>query len=251
MGKVIITGASGSIGRVVTKEMLLHGHEVVMACRNLDKAHKVLDVIARQILNEDPDGAVGLASRVEILQLDLEDSASIRAFVDSLHGCRVSAIFNNAGVINKEFKLNGDGVERTMAVNFLGPKLLTELLMPQFEEGAHIASMVSLACRFGRSDRARYSQIGAYADSKLALLRWAAGFAERNPQFHVNVCDPGIVNSNIIRLGRWFDPLTDIFFRPFISSPEKGARSALRALTEDVTMRWFTPRKVLDLGDWR
>ena len=251
MGKVIITGASGSIGRVVTKEMLLRGHDVVMACRNLDKARKVLDTIARQILREDPDGAVGLASRVEILRLDLEDSTSIRSFVDSLKGCDVSALFNNAGMINKEFELNSDGVERTMAVNFIGPKMLTELLLPQLEDGAHVVSMVSLASRFGRSDRARFSQIGAYADSKLALLRWAADFGTSNPQFRVNVCDPGIVNSNIIRLDRWFDPLTDIFFRPFISSPEKGARSALRALTEYVTMRWFTPRRVLDLNDWR
>ena len=46
----------------------------------------------------------------------------------------------------------------------------------------------------------------------------------------VNLCDPGVVDTGIIAMDRWFDPLADIFFRPFIRSVANGARPALRAL---------------------
>jgi hypothetical protein len=31
----------------------------------------------------------------------------------------------------------------------------------------------------------------------------------------------------------WFDPLTDIFFRPFIRTPRQGADTAIRLLLDD------------------
>lgn len=46
--------------------------------------------------------------------------------------------------------------------------------------------------------------------------------------------DPGVVNTGIITQHRWYDPLADIFFRPFIKSPEKGSIPLYRAATESV-----------------
>ena len=42
--------------------------------------------------------------------------------------------------------------------------------------------------------------------------------------------DPGIVNTNMITLNRWFDRIADVVFRPMISSPSEGAQSTLKAL---------------------
>ena len=46
--------------------------------------------------------------------------------------------------------------------------------------------------------------------------------------------DPGVVNTGIITQHRWYDPLADVFFRPFIKSPEKGSIPLYRAATESV-----------------
>ena len=46
--------------------------------------------------------------------------------------------------------------------------------------------------------------------------------------------DPGVVNTGIITQHRWYDPLANIFFRPFIKSPEKGSIPLYRAATESV-----------------
>ena len=51
----------------------------------------------------------------------------------------------------------------------------------------------------------------------------------------VNAADPGIVSTNIITMHMWFDPLTDIFFRPFIRTPRQGAATAISLLLDEET----------------
>ena len=49
----------------------------------------------------------------------------------------------------------------------------------------------------------------------------------------VNAADPGVVSTPIIRMKAWFDPLTDIFFRPFIRTPRQGAKTAIGLLLDE------------------
>jgi len=49
----------------------------------------------------------------------------------------------------------------------------------------------------------------------------------------VNAVDPGVVNTGMITMHKWYDPLADIFFRPFIKSPEQGAMTAILLATSD------------------
>lgn len=225
--RIIITGASGGIGSVVTRELAAQGHGVVMACRDTAKAEGV----RQRILAAHPQ------VRIDILPLDLGSLASVRAFADAVGDGPVSALFHNAGVISRGYSLTPDGFENTFCVNYFAPFLLTQLLLPRMREDARVACMVSLTCRFVQVDEAAlrpaekdFSQLGTYARSKLALLHFSQELARRRPGLRVNLADPGIVNSNMISLGRWFDPLADVLFRPFIKSPEQGAVPALAAL---------------------
>ena len=43
----------------------------------------------------------------------------------------------------------------------------------------------------------------------------------------VNAADPGIVSTDMIRMNEWFDPLTDIFYRPLVKTPAQGASTAI------------------------
>lgn len=241
-GRIIITGASGAMGAVATKAMAREGHKVVMACRNMEKTESV----RRQILQELP------RAEIEIKMLDLSSMKSVRRFVDDLGDEPVSALFNNAGVISKGYSLTSEGLENTFAVNYFGPFILTGLLLPWMPNDARIVNMVSLTCRFvsvsepslqpASSD---FSQLGTYARSKLCLLRFSQELARRYPDLRVNLADPGIVNSNMISMGRWFDPLADLLFRPFCKSPEKGARPAVAALSSGERNRYFIGKQVL------
>lgn len=223
------------MGSVAVKACAGKGDRVIMACRNLQKAESVRADIMRSLPSAD----------IEIASLDLSSMKSVRAFADSLSSVRIDALFNNAGIINRHFQTTEDGFENTIATNYLGPFLLTSLLLPRMAPHASVVNMVSLTCRFGRVDSAllpgkhRFSQLGTYSDTKLALLLFSIALSRRNPGLRVNVSDPGVVNSNMISMGRWFDGLADVLFRPFCKSPESGAAPALRALESVQNLEYF------------
>ena len=215
------------MGSAACEALAAKGVPILMACRNLKKAETVRDGILARHPSAD----------IEIWQLDLCSLASVREFADSIRPGSVDAVFHNAGALFRRYELTADGLEKTFSTNYFGPWMLTNLLLPKLPQGARIVSMVSLSCRFvklGESDlrpaSGDFSQIGAYARSKRALLSFSLELARRNPGLRVNLADPGIVASDLIDLGHWFDPLTDAVFKPFCNSPEKGVQPALRAL---------------------
>jgi hypothetical protein len=46
--------------------------------------------------------------------------------------------------------------------------------------------------------------------------------------------DPGVVNTGIITQHKWYDFLANIFFRPFIKSPQKGSLPLYNAGIEQI-----------------
>lgn len=242
--RIVVTGASGAMGAAATRFLAGKGFHVVMACRNPVKAESV-----RREIVEDIPGA-----EIEIRRLELSSLDSVREFAKGLEGERISALLNNAGVISRGYSLTGDGLENTFAVNYFGTVLLTRLLLPILTPEAHVVNTVSLTCRLVnvteeslRPEEKDFSRLRTYAKSKLALLHFSQELARRNPSLRVNMTDPGIVNSNMISMGKWFDPLADALFRPFCKSPEKGVRPALSALFSEESGKYFVGQRVMDI----
>ena len=244
MKTFLITGASGAMGSAAVRQLASEGHTVWMACRNLEKG----EAIRQQILQEYPEATLHLK------ELDLSSFDSVKTFAAQLkeEGVKLDGLFNNAGTMNRHFTKTRDGIETTWQVNFLSPCLLTRLLLPLLPEEAHIDNMVSLSAHYARLDEnfplrneKAYTQLGGYAQSKLALLLYTLELSHRVPQY-VNMSDPWIVNTPIIHLDRWFDPLADLFFRPVCYSPEKGVRPALRALSTHERGKYFVGKSVRD-----
>ena len=235
--QIIVTGASGSIGSAAVRALAQRGFGVIMACRNLEKGERVKSKILNSLPRAD----------LKLMQVDMASLKSVNHFADTLKdsGIRLGGVFNNAGTMNRNFTLSEDGFERTIVVNYIAPYFLTRSLLPLFQPDAHIVNMVSLTCSMAKIDNTffektekDFSQLGVYGDSKLALLLFTVALSQKT-EFHVNMADPGVVNSNMISLGRWFDPLADALFRPFCKSPEKGAIPAINALTTDVSGKYF------------
>ena len=235
-GRIIVTGATGSMGAAAVEALAERGILVLMACRNLKKAEAVRSDILTRIPQAD----------LVVQQLDLSSMASVRAFAEGIEEVYVIALFNNAGVISKDYSITGDGFENTFSVNYFGPWLLTRLLLPKLPADARIVNMVSLTCRFVSLDETTlqptekdFSQLGTYARAKRALLSFSLELARRHPTLHVNLADPGIVASNMIDLGHWYDPLADAFFKPLCKTPKAGVQPALRALAATEGNRYY------------
>ena len=228
----IITGADGGMGREITRAVAAAGYYVIMVCRDIVPAIPVKQEIEKDIPY----------AELEIMEADLASLTSVSALADKLHarGLPVTLLMNNAGTMCTCFRQTEDELETTVGVNYVAPYLLTRKLLPLMSEGSRIVNMVSCTYAIGKIEKEFFSKgrkgsfhrIPIYSNTKLALTLFTLELAERlkDKGITVNAADPGIVSTNIITMHQWFDPLTDIFFRPFIRTPRQGADTAIKLL---------------------
>ncbi len=231
----VITGADGGMGSEITRAVALAGYRVIMACCNLEKAEAKRKLLMKETNNED----------IEVWKIDLASLESVASFADRLLSStnRLALLMNNAGTMETGRHITDDGLERTVSVNYVGHYLLTRKLLPLMETGSRIVNMVSCTYAIGKLEfpdffiqgkKGSFWRIPVYSNTKLALTLFTIELARRvkDKGIVVNAADPGIVSTDIITMHQWFDPLTDIFFRPFIRTPYEGASTAIGLLLD-------------------
>jgi NAD(P)-dependent dehydrogenase (short-subunit alcohol dehydrogenase family) len=222
---VIVTGASSGLGLVVAREMAAAGATVVLAVRDLRKGREV---------------AAGIAGRTEVRELDVADLGSVRRFAQAWTG-PIDVLINNAGIMAVPYASTADGFESQFATNYLGPFVLTGLLLPHITN--RVVSVTSQLHRTGKvhledlaSAHRPYNAAAAYNDSKLAGVLFArelqrrleaAGSPVRSVMAH-----PGIASTKLARhatAGKVTHALRFLF-----NDPATGALSILFAATQDI-----------------
>ena len=155
MARVWVTGASSGIGRALALEYAKRGHDLVISARNLAQLEEVKQ-------------ACGDAVTVEIVHIDLTDSASIEAAAAQvLSSGYVDVLVNNGG-ISQRSKAEETPLEldrRIMEINYFGHVQVTKAILPSMLErgSGTIAVTSSLTGKWGFYLRS------AYAASKHAL----------------------------------------------------------------------------------
>jgi retinol dehydrogenase 12 len=235
---VLVTGSTGGIGLETARELARLGARVVVGARDAAKGQAVVDEIVRG------------GGQAEFLRIDMASFASIReaaARLAAVHP-KLDVLVNNAGVVTRKREVNADGHEVIWATNFLGPVLLTRLLLPQLlgAPRPRVVNVSSMAHGYGRIDwndlelAKGYRGIRAYANSKLALVLFTRELARREPRIAVNAVHPGAIATGIWRAA----PRPARFLLDLVlPSPKKGARPVVRLAAapemEGVTGRYF------------
>jgi NAD(P)-dependent dehydrogenase (short-subunit alcohol dehydrogenase family) len=150
---VLITGANRGLGLEFARQYAADGWRVIGTARR-------------------PDSAVDLKGLdVEILQLDVADPASVAGLAKNLDGRAIDLLINNAGIfprVSTLAEVNFDEVERTYAVNTIGPMRVTRALLPNLRlgSGKQIVSITSGLGSIANNTSGRYY---GYRESKAAL----------------------------------------------------------------------------------
>ncbi|KAI1161982.1 hypothetical protein F5B18DRAFT_625982 [Nemania serpens] len=181
---VLITGPSeGGIGAEVAIS-LAHANPflLILAGRNEDKIKPVIQKIRE----------INAAVQLKFVQLDLSVQASVRRAAESISTTveKIDIIINNAAIMACPWSKTEDGIESQFATNYLGPFLLTNLLLENNTvkmDGARIINTTSTAGNVGEvtfddvnfQDGKTYIPIAAYAQSKAAVMLFSAALASR------------------------------------------------------------------------
>ncbi len=234
-GKVaIVTGANSGIGYETTIGLVKKDFEVIMACRDIQKAKEAEAKIRK----------VHLRAKLKCMLLDLSSLADVKRFADEcktqLH--KLDLLVNNAGIMMSPYKVTVDAFENQLATNYIGHFALTGLLLPMLNNtsGARIVTLSSLSFKWSKIHfndlhaMKGYNKRTAYGQSKRACLMFAFELQRRwsvaNHQTISMAAHPGLSKTN---LDRFFPN----FIRPlgslFLQSAQMGALPVLYAALSD------------------
>jgi retinol dehydrogenase-12 len=233
----LVTGASTGIGLETVRGLAARGARVYLAGRSEPRAREAIDAVA----------GARVRSQLGYLPLDLGDLDSVRccaqAFLatdEPLHG-----LINNAGLAGRRGKTTS-GFELAFGTNYVGPFLLTELLLGRLRESAP-ARVVNVASEAHRGVRGidfdavqqptvTLTGMREYGVSKLANILHAGQLARRLRDEGVTsyALHPGVIASDIWRRVPW--PVRPLI-KARMRSPAEGARTTLYCATSSDVAR--------------
>jgi len=179
--KVLITGATGSIGEAIVKEYAKNGYFVYIHYNNnKQKAQELLDDIEQN---------------GELITFNMQDKDSIR---NALENIDVEVLINNAGIIkdNLFFFMDDNEWEDVINTNLSGLFYVTKVIsrnMMMNKKGS-IVNVASISGITGNSGQANYS---ASKGGVIALTKTLSIELGRY-NIRVNALAPGIIESEMI-----------------------------------------------------
>jgi short-subunit dehydrogenase len=237
--RVILTGATGGIGRATAAVLVLSGARLAIAARSADVLADVAEDLRR------------LGGEVVPTPCDVTAPADrerlVATTVQSFGGLDI--LINNSGVgsFGHFATSTEDVVRRVMEVNFFGPIELIRLAAPHLMAGNQPA-VVNVASRSGRRGMPAWPE---YSASKFALVGMSEALRGEFARFDIDVLTiiPGLTNSGFERNMLRRDGRMNIPFGRGMA-PERVAAGIVRAIRTNrrETVLGFDARWMLRLN---
>ncbi len=232
MAVSVVTGASGGIGRWIALGLARAGHVVVLVGRS----RRAGDATMHWITERMP------TARLELLIADLSLIAATRqaAMLIDARFPEIDLLVNNVGTFCTRREETEEGHERVLATNHLSAFVMTRALVPGLRAAAkahgsarivNVGSSTSDRARIDPTDlegKRRWGMVGAYSQSKLALMMTSFTWAARLQGTGVvaNVVHPGTVATKLVRAPGAVG-LAWRAMAPFVLTAEQGADTPL------------------------
>jgi len=225
---VVISGATGEIGRQICLDFAREGAFVIPLYRNVAKKKALLDWLS---LNGVP------TELVSPFEVDLMDKATISGVVKEIITAHktIDVLVNCAGfAVEMPFlMLEENQIDSQIQINYTAPMLLMkEVLKPMFlNKGGNIINISSATAHsFGRG-------VSVYGSAKAGLDRFTQIIAQEvgRKKIRVNSVCPGVIatqmSEDLIKRGK--DNISEFTALKKYGSPEDVAKAVLFLASEE------------------
>ena len=251
MKHVLITGATGGIGKATAMSLAEMGYKVTIHGRDVEKLKATKKEIVLQTKN----------SQVQTLLFDMSSLESIESAIGMFikENPILDVLINNAGVSPYNKIRTKNDFEMNFGVNNLATTLITRLFIPALKRSMEgriviVASIAYAMGTFKKDDlelsKRSYSMMNVYGTSKLYDIYIAQQFSEmlKDEKITVNALHPGIVKSALFRdskgVMKWINAISA---KIFYVTPQEGAKTSVYLASspevKGVTGKFFSKSK--------
>jgi NAD(P)-dependent dehydrogenase (short-subunit alcohol dehydrogenase family) len=182
----IVTGSSSGIGYATSLLLARNGFHTYATMRNIGRSADVQDIAYKERLP------------LEVIQLDVNDDASIRDSIEKVESEneRIDVLVNNAGygLVGAFEDLSVEEIKSQFETNFFGVIRLTQQILPimRKQKSGTIVNISSGAGRIG------FPGMSAYVSSKFALEGLSESMSYELEPFGIKVViiEPGVIRTN-------------------------------------------------------
>ena len=225
----IITGANKGIGLAVAKDLIAKNYQVILACRDTAKGK-----MAKEFLG----------SNAVFLELDLSKPSSINQFVNQINSdySEIDVLYNNAGLIYRDFELTEEGYESMIAVNYFGSFRLALMLLENLHRSSgRIVQVTSLSMYLARTfnlsslhSKDSFSPSSRYNFTNLLRSMFAIELENKLKKTSISVATahPGVTKS---RQSRPYEvkKIKKSFYTYFSTNINTGIAPIIRAIEDE------------------
>lgn len=227
----IITGANKGIGLAVAENLISKDYQVILACRDISKGKMAQEF---------------LGSNAIFLELDLSKPSSISQFINQINSdySEIDVLYNNAGLIYKDFELTEEGYESMIAVNYFGAFRLALMLLENLHRrSGRIIQVTSLSMYLAKTlnldglhSKESFSPSNRYNLTNLIRSMFALELENKLKKTSISVAaaHPGVTKS---RKSRPYEvkKIKKSFYTYFSTNIKTGIAPIVRAI-EDVNI---------------
>ncbi len=218
---VLITGATGTIGRATALEVAKSGATVILLSRDRNKLELAKTEISQKSSN----------NNIEILVADFSDTSSVKSAVKEFKQKynRLDALVNIAAVYKKNREITKNNLELMFATNHLSPFILTNELLDLLKASKPsriitVTAPSTTKVNFNDLQGARkFSSLNSFGGSKMMNLMFTYSLAKRLEGTGVTAValHPGLVKSD---LTKEMPSLLKYITRLMADKPDKAAK---------------------------
>ena len=249
---VIITGSSNGIGKESAIDLLNHNAKVIFACRSEERTMKIINTLPEK-----------KRQNAIFMKLDVSNLNSIINFVAEVKKKfpKIDILMNNAGAMPLKFNWTEDGYDSYFVTNYMGPFLLTSLLLSHMNNNSYDSKIINVSSAMHMWPKIEKGEIKNYTNKEymknfynnssnnglystlyhntklfdIYMTQYFALICEKKNLRIKNVClHPGVVRSDFfekISRNNLFIKIINYILYLFISfftkNPKEGAQTQL------------------------